>query len=352
MEKRALIAMSDGVDSAAAAKLTRDAGWECVGCTMKLYDGPGGEESKCCSLRDVEDARYVSYRLGMRHYVFNFREDFSREIIDPFVAEYLRGRTPNPCIRCNREMKFKKLMERADELGCSHIVTGHYARVEERDGRFHLLRGVDERKDQSYVLYFLGQAELRRVLLPLGGLTKPRVRALAEESGFLNARKPDSQDICFVPDGDYARLIEERLGRAAEPGDFTDAEGRVLGRHRGIIRYTVGQHRGLGLSLPEAMYVCAVDAESNRVILGPQEALFRREAAVRDFSWVSGEAPPGPVRCLAKIRYAHRAQPALAETDGAGRVRLTFDEPQRAITPGQAAVLYDGDEVLGGGTIE
>jgi tRNA-specific 2-thiouridylase len=239
-------------------------------------------------------------------------------------------------------MKFKKLLERAELLGCSRIVTGHYARAEERDGRYVLRRGADETKDQSYVLYFLNQELLRRVSFPLGELTKPEVRAIAEKNGFLNAGKPDSQDICFVPDGDYARVIEERLGRPAEKGDFVDRDGRVLGTHNGIIRYTLGQHRGLGLSLPEAMYVCAIDAEHNRVVLGRQEELYSREVRVRDFSWVSGERPDGTVRCTAKLRYAHRPQPAAAEAEG-DRVLLTFDEPQRAATPGQAAVLYCGD---------
>ncbi len=339
--------MSGGVDSSVAALLMLERGFDCVGCTMVLWSG----DSQCCSADDVEDARYAARRLGIPHYSFNMKDDFSREVVEPFAAEYLAGRTPNPCIRCNREMKFKKLLERAELMGCSHIVTGHYARTEERDGRFILRRGRDESKDQSYVLYFLGQDELRRAAFPLGELTKPEVRAIAEENGLLNARKPDSQDICFVPDGDYARFIEEQLGRTAEPGDFVDRDGRVLGRHRGIIRYTVGQHRGLGLSLPEAMYVCAVDAGSNRVVLGRQEDLFRREVQVRDFSWVSGESPDGAIRCTAKLRYAHRPQPAWAEPAG-DRVLLTFDEPQRAATPGQAAVLYDGDEVLGGGTIE
>ena len=339
--------MSGGVDSSVAALLMLRRGFDCVGCTMVLWE----DDSGCCSADDVEDARYAATRLGIPHYAFNLKDDFSREVVDPFLAEYLAGRTPNPCIRCNRQMKFKKLLERADMLGCSRIVTGHYVRTEERDGRIALLRGLDEAKDQSYVLYFLGQEELRRAAFPLGTLTKPEVRAIAEENGFLNARKPDSQDICFVPDGDYARFIEERLGRPAEPGDFVDRDGRVLGRHRGIIRYTLGQHRGLGLSLPEAMYVCAIDPEKNRVVLGRREELYTREVSARDFSWVSGERPGKTFRCAAKLRYAHKMQPAWAEAEG-DRVLLTFDEPQRAATPGQAAVLYSGDEVLGGGTIE
>lgn len=353
---KALIAMSGGVDSSVAAKLTADAGFDCVGCTMKLWDGGDGDDEtegarSCCTLDDTLDARSVATRLGMPFYAFNFKSDFERQVICPFVASYEAGETPNPCIECNRKLKFGALLRRADELGCDKIVTGHYARVERgADGRYLLKKALDGAKDQSYVLYMLTQRELSRVLFPLGELTKSEVRKIAAENGFVNASKPESQDICFVPDGDYAAFIGRR-GVTSEPGEFVDAAGRVLGEHRGIIHYTVGQRKHLGIALGRPVYVVAVDAETNRVVLGDEEELFSREALVRDFSWVSGEAPAGQIRCAAKIRYRKAEQSAVASVESDGSVRLVFDEGQRAICPGQAAVLYDGDTVLGGGRI-
>ena len=349
MEK-ALIAMSGGVDSSVAALLTQRQGIACVGCTMRLYDDPDAE-SGCCSLNDVEDARAVARRLGFPFYVFNFKDDFRRQVMEPFADSYSRGLTPNPCIECNRTMKFGKLLGRAEELGCRYLVTGHYARVTYEDGRYRLKKAADAEKDQSYVLYMLTQAQLAAVRFPLGELTKAEVRAAAEENGFVNASKPDSQDICFAPDGDYAAVIARLTGREPLPGDFVDGEGRVLGRHRGIEHYTVGQRRGLGLSFSRPMYVTAVRPEDGTVVLGPGEALFRRRVYADDFHWIPGEAPDGPVRGKAKIRYRHAEAPVTAYPLEGNGVLLEFDEPQRAPTPGQAAVLYDGDEVLGGGVI-
>ena len=363
---KALIAMSGGVDSSVAAKLTLDAGYECIGCTMKLWDAgdtPGaaapdrfgedaGEAAKtCCSLDDTLDARSVAVRLGMRFYAFNFKSEFERNVICPFVSAYEAGETPNPCIECNRALKFGKLIERAGVLGCDKVVTGHYARVERgADGRYVLKKALDPAKDQSYVLYMLGQRELERVMFPLGALSKSEVRQIAAENGFVNANKPESQDICFVPDGDYASFIGRR-GVVSEPGEFVDTAGSVLGEHRGIVHYTVGQRKHLGIAMGRPVYVVAVDAANNRVVLGDEEELFSREALVRGFSWVSGEAPDATIRCAAKIRYRKAEQPATATVEADGAVRLTFDEPQRAICPGQAAVLYDGENVLGGGKI-
>ena len=358
---KALIAMSGGVDSSVAAKLMIDAGYDCVGCTMKLWDaddtpgasvGDDGEVTKtCCSLDDTLDARSVAARLGMPFYAFNFKADFERDVICSFVSSYEAGETPNPCIECNRRLKFGRLIDRAEELGCDKLATGHYARVElSDDGRYVLKKALDPAKDQSYVLYMLGQRELSRLVLPLGELTKGEVRRIAAENGFVNAAKPESQDICFVPDGDYASFIARR-GVTSEPGEFVDTAGNVLGEHRGVIHYTVGQRKHLGIALGRPVFVVAVDAAQNRVVLGDEEELFSREALVYDFSWVSGEAPTEPLRCAAKIRYRKAEQSATVTVEPDGSVRLLFDEPQRAICPGQAAVLYDGDTVLGGGRI-
>ena len=259
--------------------------------------------------------------------------------------------TPNPCIDCNRYMKFGKLYERAKILGCDHIATGHYARIEYSGGRYLLKKAVDPAKDQSYVLYSMTQDELAHTLFPLGGMTKTEARRIAAGHGFFNADKPDSQDICFVPDGDYARVIELHTGKAAEPGDFVDSSGRALGRHSGIIRYTVGQHKGLGIPLPGKRYVIAVRSADNTVVLGEGAELYSSEALVGDVNWISGEAPSSPLHCNVKIRYRQPEQPATVTPGPDGRVTVTFDEPQRAITPGQAAVFYDGDNVLGGGVI-
>ena len=351
---KALIAMSGGVDSSVAAYLTQQAGYDCIGCTMKLYDnGDAGlpQSRTCCSLDDVEDARSVAYRLGMPYYVFNFCEGFRECVIDKFVRAYEAGLTPNPCIECNRAMKFEKLYERAKVLGCDVIVTGHYARSERDGERYLLKKAKDAAKDQSYVLYFLSQEQLAHTRFPLGGMKKTETRRVAEENGFVNAEKPDSQDICFVPDGDYTAVLARRTGKTYPEGDFIDTDGKVLGRHKGIVRYTVGQRKGLGLALPAPLYVKEIRVRDNTVVLCKNEELYQREAAVGDFHWISGEAPTAPIRCKAKVRYRQAEQDATAIPEGDARVRIVFDEPQRAVTPGQAAVLYDGDTVLGGGTI-
>lgn len=353
-KKRALIAMSGGVDSSVAAKLMTDRGYECIGCTMRLYENEDAgidRESTCCSLDDVEDARSVAFSLGMPFYVFNFKDEFKRKVIDKFVRCYECGVTPNPCIDCNRYLKFDALYARAQALNCDYIVTGHYARIEEKDGVFYLKKGTDDAKDQSYVLYSLTQEQLGRTQFPLGDISKPETREIAEKNGFINARKHDSQDICFVPDGDYARVIELHTGKKSEPGDFVDKDGKIYGRHEGIIHYTVGQHRGLGLHWHEKLYVCRIDAEKNNVVLGKYEELFSKELDATEFNWCSGKVPDGEFRCKVKTRYRHREQPATVIPTGNDSVHIVFDEPQRAVTAGQAAVLYDGDVVLGGGTI-
>ena len=349
-----LIAMSGGVDSSVAAKLLCDAGNECIGCTMKLFDNCDAGLSRsrtCCSLDDIEDARSVAFSLGMRYYVFNFKDDFREKVIKKFASAYLVGQTPNPCIDCNRYMKFDKLYERARLLGCDKIATGHYARIEFDGEKYMLKKARDESKDQSYVLYMLTQEQLAHTLFPLGELIKSETRAIAEASKLTNAQKPDSQDICFVPDGDYAAAIERLTGKTSAPGNFIDTDGNVLGTHRGITHYTIGQHRGLGLALPERRYVCKIDAGSGTVTLGSGTELYSREVLVRDFNWISGEAPSGPIRCSAKIRYRQPEQAANVEPLSENEALIRFDTPQRAVTPGQSAVLYDDDTVLGGGII-
>ena len=352
---KALISMSGGVDSSLAAKLMKDKGFDCIGCTMKLYhnEDAGIESSRtCCSLDDVEDARSVAYKLGMPFYVFNFTEAFRDTVIRKFIESYEKGITPNPCIDCNRYMKFDKLYERAKTLGCDYIVTGHYARIEEENGKFVLKKALDETKDQSYVLYSMTQDQLVHTMFPIGSMQKTEVRAIAEESGFVNADKPDSQDICFVPNGDYASVIELQTGKESAEGNFVDKQGNNLGRHKGVIHYTIGQRKGLGVSSTEPLYVCNICPKDGNVVLGSNDDLFSREADVSDFNWISGEVPGSEFRCKAKIRYRQPEQWVTVIPTGADTVHIVFDEPQRAITPGQAAVFYDGDTVLGGGTIK
>lgn len=356
VEKKALIAMSGGVDSSVAALLCQQAGFDCMGVTLKLYDNEDAglpREKTCCSVDDVADARSVAFRLGMPFYVFNFKEAFRREVMDRFVQAYERGETPNPCVDCNRYIKFEKLMRRGEEVGFPYIATGHYARVEfDGDaGRWLLKKGLDENKDQSYMLWSLTQWELSRLLLPLGGLTKERVRQLAEEHGFLNARKRDSQGICFVPDGDYAAFIRRYAGKEFPPGAFVGTQGQVYGQHKGIIHYTVGQRKGLGLSFPQPMFVKELDVEKNRVVLAKAEELFSQEVIARDINLISVESIPAPLRVKARVRYRQKEQPATVLQTGPDELRVVFDQPQRAVTPGQSLVLYDGDTVVGGGKI-
>ncbi len=354
--KKVLVAMSGGVDSSVAAALLTQQGYDCIGVTMKLYanETAGKRRSAtCCSLEDIEDARSAAFRIGIPYHVFNFTADFEAEVIRPFAESYERGETPNPCIACNRRLKFDRLYRRAQELGCSYIATGHYAAIRRdgEDGRCRLFAAADAGKDQSYVLYALTQEQLAHTLFPLGGMHKEQVRRLATEFGLENARKRDSEDICFVPDGDYAAFLERYRGRPYPPGDFIDASGRVLGRHRGFVRYTLGQRRGLGISAAAPLYVTARDAAANTITLGGPEALLCGEFAAGDWNWTAGPAPAEPFRAQVVTRY--HAAPAEAEISpqADGTVRIRPCVPVRAATPGQAAVLYRDGELLGGGTI-
>ena len=354
MSDKALVAMSGGVDSSVAAYLLRQQGYDCVGVTMKLFhneDAGVSRAKSCCSLDDVEDARSVAHRLGIPYYVFNFTADFKEQVMQRFVSAYERGLTPNPCIDCNRYLKFDRLYHRAEVLGCRYVATGHYARIERQDGRWLLKKAADPGKDQSYVLYSLTQQQLAHTLFPLGGLNKEQTRQIAAGQGFYNADKPDSQDICFVPDGDYAAFIRRFTGRDYPEGDFTDAHGSVLGRHRGIIGYTVGQRKGLGLAAGAPLYVQAICPEENRVVLGSDADLYSRGLEAEGFNWIAFDCPPAQLRARAKVRYRQPEQWATVYPQADGCVRIAFDQPQRAITCGQAVVLYDGDSVLGGGVI-
>ena len=343
------VAMSGGVDSAAAALLLAEAGYDVWGVTLRLQSCPGAAET---AEAEIDSARRAAEALGIPHRVLDLRERFRTAVMDRFVSEYLAGRTPNPCVDCNREIKFGALLDWALEQGADCLSTGHYARVDQagEDGRWRLLRGLDRKKDQSYVLYQLTQRQLEHLLLPLGDYDKPAIRVLAEARGLVNARKADSQDICFIPDGDYAAFLAAS-GAELVPGDFVDETGRVLGRHRGLPCYTPGQRKGLGVSAGEPVYVLHKEAAGNRIVLGPDSALYTAELTAERVNWLSVPAPEGPLAVTAKTRYTQREAAATAEVLPDGRLRVTFAEPQRAVTAGQAVVLYVGEAVAGGGTI-
>lgn len=342
-KSKALIAMSGGVDSSVAAYLAMAAGYNCVGATMQLL--PCEVSSK--------DAQAVADRLGIPFYALDFQQEFCAEVMDRFVADYEAGLTPNPCVVCNQKLKFGHLLEAAKKLDCDYLVSGHYARIfrNESTGRWLLQKAVDANKDQSYFLYGLTQAQLSHILFPLGALTKVEAREIAEKQGFLNAKKKDSQDICFIPDGDYLSFMCRHTGKTYFPGDFLDQNGNVVGRHKGAVGYTLGQRKGLGLAMGEPVYVCGKDMENNTVTVGPNEALMHKTLRANNWFWHTIPELTAPLRVFAKARSRMTEQSATVYPEENGFARVEFDEPQRAITPGQAVVLYDGDIVVGGGTI-
>ena len=356
MGKKAIVAMSGGVDSSVAAYLMQKAGYDVSGAIMKLFDTEDkASKGELRGTDNIEDAGKVAKNLGIELGVFDMRQEFKDTVIDRFVEEYESGRTPNPCVFCNKRLKFEELYNIASGGEDAVIATGHYAVIEydESDGRYKLRKAADSGKDQSYFLYTLSQEQLSRTKFPLGGMNKSEVREIAEEQGFVTAKKKESQDICFIPGGDYAEFIHGYTGKEYEAGDFVDEDGNVMGTHKGIINYTIGQRKGLGLALKKPAYVLELDTEGNKVILGDNEELFKRELTARDFNWLSVAPPSGPFRASARIRYRHREAPCeIIPLDERKRVKIVFDEPQRAITRGQSVVLYDEDYVLGGGIIE
>ncbi len=346
-----LVAMSGGVDSSVAAVLLHEQGYDVIGGMMSLWAEEGGPANRCCSPQAVEGAREVCRALGVPFHVFDFEAQFKHHVVDYFVAEYARGRTPNPCLACNRHIKFDLLLERAAQLGREYLATGHYARIWRVDGEYQLLKGIDAPKDQSYVLFMLGQEELARLLLPLGEHTKEQVRALARERGLSVADREESQEICFTR-GDYRRFLGAQPNVVFEPGPIVDVEGRVLGEHKGLPAYTIGQREGLGISAPEPLYVLRIDRERNALVVGSRRQLERRKLRATGVVFVSGQPPAGAMEVTAKIRYRAKAARATLTPVSQGEVNLRFFKPQPAVTPGQGVVFYVGERVLGGGIIE
>ncbi len=350
-----VVAMSGGVDSSLTAALLVQQGYDVIGATMQIWDSDreDADERGCCSLTAVGDARRVADKLGIPYYVLNFRDLFQQTVIDYFIAEYAAGRTPNPCIACNRHVKFAGLLQKALALGAEYVATGHYARIgyDEALGRFLLRKGVDHTKDQSYALYHLNQHTLKHFLMPLGGYTKVETRRLAREFGLAVADKPDSQEICFVPDDDYQTFLGEKAPASLKPGDIIDTHGNVVGRHKGLPLYTVGQRKGLGLAAGRPIYVVALDAERNQVVVGDNADVFASDLIAGDLNLIAFDTLTARFSASVKIRYGAREAPAVLTPLGDGQVRIIFESPQRAITPGQSAVFYEGDIVLGGGII-
>jgi len=357
-KKKVVVAMSGGVDSSLTAALLVQQGYEAVGVTMRLSedsrDFDAASDRGCCTLSSVEDARRVAEVVGIPHYVMNFKDMFQETVIDYFLRDYAQGRTPNPCIACNRYVKFEGLLQKAMELGAYYVATGHYARIEynEAGGRYGLYKGLDEHKDQSYALYHLNQQSLEHFLMPLGAYRKTETRRLAEQLNLPVAHKPDSQEICFVPDDDYKAYLREKAPNCLHPGEIVDTQGRVLGHHAGVPLYTIGQRKGLGIAAASPLYVIRLDMEHNRVIVGENADVFSQELIAGDMNWIAIDELRQPMQVAAKIRYGNHEGKAMVSPLPEGRVRVSFAEPQRAVTPGQSVVFYQGDCVVAGGIIE
>lgn len=351
--RRVVVAMSGGVDSSTTAALLVERGYDVIGVMMRLWaeESEHGSTNRCCSPEAREDARRVCDALDIPFYLIDYEREFKREVVDLFVAEYARGRTPNPCLACNRHIKFDLLLHRALAMEAQYLATGHYARVRQVNGRYQLLKGCDEEKDQSYVLYMLGQQELQHLLLPLGEYTKEQVRALARQRGLPVAERAESQDLCFLADNDYRRFLQDQAPEAIRPGPILDTAGRTIGQHKGLPFYTIGQREGLGIAAPQALYVMQIDVARNALVVGTRADLGRRELVATEVNYISGQSPQQPLEITAKIRYKAVESEALLTPLGDGRARVTFAQPQRDITPGQGVVFYQGEVVLGGGTI-
>ena len=353
---KVVVGMSGGVDSSVAAWLLKEQGYDVIGVTMQIWQDEDNEVQEenggCCGLSAVDDARRVASSIGIPYYVMNFKQEFQKNVIDYFTEEYLNGRTPNPCIACNRYVKWEALLQRSLSIGADYIATGHYARIDKLpNGRYAIRRSATLAKDQTYALYNLTQEQLAHTLMPVGNYSKDKIREMAEEIGLQVANKPDSQDICFVPDGDYAIFIEENADTLIRQGNFVTPDGKILGKHKGIIHYTVGQRKGLGLALGYPAFVLEIRPETDEVVIGTYEESLTHTLRANELNFMSVEDITEPIRVFAKIRYNHKGAWCTVEKTGEDEITCTFDEPIRAVTPGQAVVLYDGEYVLGGGTI-
>ena len=357
MKEKVVVGMSGGVDSSVAAYLLKEQGYDVIGVTMQIWEDEEQQRTEenggCCGLSAVDDARRVADRLEIPYYVMNFKQEFQKKVVDYFVEEYLAGRTPNPCIACNRYVKWESLLKRSMEIGADYIATGHYARIAKLpNGRFAIRNSVTARKDQTYALYNLTQFQLAHTLMPIGEYEKDQVRRIAQEAGLPVAAKPDSQDICFVPDGDYAAFLKKKAGeRMPGEGDFVTRDGTVLGKHKGITHYTIGQRKGLGLSMGEPVFVSELRPKTNQVVVGEETQVFKKELLCDHLNFMGMEDLEEPRKVWAKVRYAHKGQWCRIERQGRDLIRAEFEEPVRAITPGQAVVFYEGEYVLGGGII-